>query len=151
MKKVLLFVLTLFVFNIAFAETFKVKIKLQDSGEVFTQNEDDLEEYKKEGWREANEDEDEYGYVYEKEETVEKLPWGLSVGYYNLGISKDGQVAIDYSAGDADYVASTSITLPKKDKKFVIPDEPYVLELNAGDQASGLWQMDGKVEIIVVP
>ncbi len=148
MKKVLLLVLMLFVFNIVYAETFTIKAKLQDSGDVFKEN---LEEFQDEGWRKANEDEDEYGYIYEKEETVEKLPWGVSVGYYNVSISKDGEVSIDYSAGDADYVASTSIKLPKKDKKFVIPDEPYVLELNAGDQTGGWWNMNGKIEISIKP
>lgn len=143
-----LFGIVFFVSASLSAQQLQIKLWLNTSGEYLEHF--DEEELAEEGWRKTNEDEDESGLIFEKNETITQLPWSESKGNFSISISKEGEVAINFYAGDYDNTANAKTQLPMKAGKVLKSDKSYFLNLNGGEHASGMWEADAKLEVEVL-
>ena len=156
MKRFFFFLTIVFISTPLFAQQLQIKLWLNTSGLYIEDSEymDDPEETRKElleeGWRKANEEEDEYGFIFEKTYEVNSLPWHESKGKFHLSILKDGVARIGFSYGDSDGGAHAETQLPLKDGQVMKSDKPYFLNLNGGEHASGMWQAHVKLGIEVL-
>lgn len=77
------------------------------------------------------------------------LPFSLEIGEAYFSISKEGQVNLGLSYGDADGGADGTLTLPSDENGNLLPVFPLKLNVNGGDNASGTWSFDGTVQLSV--
>ncbi|MCA9600603.1 MAG: hypothetical protein R3A78_00085 [Polyangiales bacterium] len=124
------------------ARSIDVSIRLHASGELVGEAP---------GW---SVDTENGGYRFDRDETLAAadLPWSVDLGRGSVSVSETGVVAVEYWAGDFDYTASTSTTLPMRNG---LPKgdagDVFTVALASGDNASGAFRVDGTVAITLEP
>lgn len=149
MKSLVCFALFMLLGSVGFAKSFRVETVVLISGDGIT--EIDTEEVQAEGWRVVEDKYGETAYYFSATVDESKLPFTKSLSDAVLSISKDGEVSLSISVGDADSSAVGSFSWPKDNKGFMVLPNPIMLKASGGDHASGSWSLDGRVSVSVIP
>jgi len=87
------------------------------------------------------------GLYYSSSEFLTEPDFSESTGDFTVSFDAEGRVSLDYSYGDADATAASSMKLPADVGGITAGAGLYELSVRGGDHASGAWGAQGTLTL----